>query len=123
MPSPNVGCRASIRGLALRAWQAQSRNYQPYANPDGGRKWALSPPEMTFVTTFITGLLARRSCAYAGGGMPRTMIWLAAAIRVAIAPVLLGALVLRVNSLRSPSDLAVSAGLVLLGAIHVVSLA
>ena len=51
--------------------------------------------------------------------MPRTMIWLAAVIRVAIAPVLLGALVLLVNSARSPSDLAVSAGLVLLGAIHV----
>jgi hypothetical protein len=46
------------------------------------------------------------------------MIWLAAVIRVAIAPVLLGALVLLVNSARSPSDLAVSAGLVLLGAIH-----
>src|SRR6266851_10190708 len=51
--------------------------------------------------------------------MPRTMIWLAAVIRVAIAPVLLGALVLLVNSARSLSDLAVSAGLVLLGAIHV----
>src|SRR6266851_9494999 len=51
--------------------------------------------------------------------MPRTMIWLAAVIGVAIAPVLLGALVLLVNSARSPSDLAVSAGLVLLGAIHV----
>src|SRR5437868_2024420 len=54
--------------------------------------------------------------------MPRTMIWLAAVIRVAIAPVLLGALVLLLNSPRSPSDLAVSAGLVLLGAIHVLYL-
>src|SRR5216683_3961946 len=76
---------------------------------------------MTLVTTLITGLLASPSSAYAGGWtkMPRTMIWLAAVIRVAIAPVLLGALVLLLNSLRSPSDLAVSAGLVLLGAIHV----
>src|SRR5437870_11572343 len=51
--------------------------------------------------------------------MPRTMIWLATVIRLAIAPVLLGAMVLLVNAPRSPSDLAVSAGLVLLGAIHV----
>ena len=37
--------------------------------------------------------------------MPRTMIWLGAVIRVAIAPVLLGAFVLLVNSARSASDL------------------
>ncbi len=51
--------------------------------------------------------------------MPRTMIWLATVIRVAIAPVLLGAAALLVKSPQSLSDLAVAAGLVLLGAIHV----
>src|SRR5437588_13006596 len=74
---------------------------------------------MTFVTTLDTRLPARGCSAYAGGCMPRTMIWLAAVIRVAIAPVLFGALVLLPNSPWSASDLAVSAGLVLLGAIHV----
>jgi two-component system sensor histidine kinase DesK len=47
------------------------------------------------------------------------MIWLATVIRVAIAPVLFGALALLANSPRAPSDLAVAAGLVLLVAIHV----
>src|SRR6266851_237051 len=73
---------------------------------------------MTFVTTLIADLCASPSSAYAGGGM-RTMIWLAAVIRVAIAPVLLGALVLLVKAPPSPSDLAVVTGLVLLSAIHV----
>src|SRR5260221_4022575 len=44
---------------------------------DGARKWAPSPPEMTFVTTSYLALPACRSCAYAQCGMPRTMIWLA----------------------------------------------
>src|SRR5437667_12332718 len=76
---------------------------------------------MTRVTTLDAGLPARRCCAYAGDWikMPRTMIWLATVIRVAVAPVLVGALVLVVESARSPSDLAVAAGLVLLGATHV----
>ena len=51
--------------------------------------------------------------------MPTTMIWLATVIRVAIAPVLVGALGLLVESPRSASDLAAAAGLILLGAIHV----
>jgi two-component system sensor histidine kinase DesK len=51
--------------------------------------------------------------------MPTTMYWLAAVIRVAIAPVLVGAMGLLVESSRSASDLAAAAGLVLLGAIHV----
>ncbi len=51
--------------------------------------------------------------------MPRTMIWLATVIRVAIVPVLVGAAVLLVKSPQTPSDLAVAAGLVLLSAIHV----
>jgi hypothetical protein len=52
-------------------------------------------------------------------GMPKTMIWLATVIRVAIAPVLVGALGLMLESPRSSSDLAAAAGLILLGAIHV----
>ena len=52
--------------------------------------------------------------------MPKTMTWLATVIRVAIAPVLVGALGLLVESPRSASDLAAAAGLILLGAIHVV---
>ena len=51
--------------------------------------------------------------------MPKTMTWLATVIRVAIAPVLVGALGLLVESPRSASDLAAAAGLILLGAIHV----
>jgi two-component system, NarL family, sensor histidine kinase DesK len=47
------------------------------------------------------------------------MIWLATVIRVAIAPVFLGALFLLVERQRSARDLAAAAGLVLLGAIHV----
>jgi two-component system sensor histidine kinase DesK len=52
--------------------------------------------------------------------MSPTMIWLATATRVAIAPVLVGALVLLVDAPRSASNLAAAAGLILLGAIHVV---
>jgi two-component system, NarL family, sensor histidine kinase DesK len=47
------------------------------------------------------------------------MIWLATVIRVAIGPVLVGALFLLLESQRSPSDLATAAGLLLLGAIHI----
>jgi len=47
------------------------------------------------------------------------MRWLATVIRVAIAPVLVGAVGLLVESPRSASDLAAAAGLILLGAIHV----
>jgi two-component system sensor histidine kinase DesK len=51
--------------------------------------------------------------------MPTPMIWLATVIRVAIAPVLVGALGLLVESPRSASDLAAAAGLILLSAVHV----
>jgi two-component system, NarL family, sensor histidine kinase DesK len=51
--------------------------------------------------------------------MPTTMSWLATVIRVAIAPVLVGAMGLLVEPPRSASDLAAAAGLILLGAIHV----
>jgi signal transduction histidine kinase len=51
--------------------------------------------------------------------MPKTMTWLATVIRVAIAPVLVGALGLLVESPRSANDLAAAAGLILLGALHV----
>jgi len=51
--------------------------------------------------------------------MPTTLVWLPTAIRVAIAPVLVGALVLLVEPTRSASDLAAAVGLVLLSAIHV----
>jgi two-component system sensor histidine kinase DesK len=47
------------------------------------------------------------------------MSWLAAVIRVTIAPVLVGALVLLVESPRSVTDLSAAAGLLLLSAIHV----
>ena len=47
------------------------------------------------------------------------MSWLATVIRVAIAPVLVEALGLLVESPRSANDLAAAAGLILLGAIHV----
>lgn len=53
------------------------------------------------------------------GETPQGMIWLATAVRLAIMPVFLGALVLLVESPRSVSDLAAAVGLVLLGAIHV----
>lgn len=50
--------------------------------------------------------------------MPPKMVWLANVVRLAIAPVFLGALALAVEPRRSVSDLAAAAGLVLLGAIH-----
>jgi two-component system, NarL family, sensor histidine kinase DesK len=52
--------------------------------------------------------------------MPPTMIWLATVVRVAIAPVVLGALFLLIESPRSASDLAAVVGLALLGTIHLV---
>lgn len=51
--------------------------------------------------------------------MPPTMVWLVNVVRVAIAPVFLGALVLLVEPQRSVIDLAAAAGLVLLGTLHV----
>jgi two-component system sensor histidine kinase DesK len=50
--------------------------------------------------------------------MSPNMRWLAVAVRVAIAPVLLGALSLLVEPQRSARDLAAALGLVLLGATH-----
>src|SRR5438445_7973742 len=63
----------------------------------------------------------RRSSAYAGGWikMPTTLVWLPTVIRIAIAPVLVGALFLLVQPTRSVSDVAAALGLILLGAIHV----
>jgi two-component system sensor histidine kinase DesK len=49
-----------------------------------------------------------------------TLVWLPTVIRVAIAPVLIGAAVYLSQSARSPQDLAAGAGLLLLGAIHVI---
>ena len=46
------------------------------------------------------------------------MTWLATVIRIAIAPVLLGALALLLHSPRASTDLAATAGLLLLAAIH-----
>ncbi len=51
--------------------------------------------------------------------MPTTLVWLPTAIRIAVAPVLVGALVLLLEPTRSLSDLAAAVGLLLLGAIHV----
>ena len=51
--------------------------------------------------------------------MPSKMVWLANVVRLAIVPVFLGALFLLMEPQRSVRDLAAAAGLVLLGAIHV----
>ena len=51
--------------------------------------------------------------------MPPKMVWLAAVVRLAIAPVFLGALFIWLEPQRSGRDVAAGAGLVLLGAIHV----
>ena len=51
--------------------------------------------------------------------MPRAMVWLPMVIRVAIAPVLVGALVFVGESPRSGGDLAAAGGLVLVGVIHI----
>jgi len=53
------------------------------------------------------------------GGTPQRMIWFATVVRLAIAPVFVGALFLLVEPPRSVRDLATAVGLVLLGAIHV----
>jgi len=50
--------------------------------------------------------------------MPPGMIWLATGVRMAVVPVFLGALFLLVEPRRPSVDLAAAAGLVLLGAIH-----
>jgi two-component system, NarL family, sensor histidine kinase DesK len=57
--------------------------------------------------------------AYAVGGMPSSMTWLAIAIRISIAPVLLGALAVVLHSQRAAGDLAAAMGLLLLAAIHI----
>lgn len=51
--------------------------------------------------------------------MPPKMVWLAAVVRLAVAPVFLGALFLWAGPQRSGGDVAAGAGLALLGAIHV----
>jgi uncharacterized membrane protein len=51
--------------------------------------------------------------------MPPKMVWLVAVVRLAIMPVFLGALLLWIEPQRSGKDIAVGAGLALLGAIHV----
>lgn len=50
--------------------------------------------------------------------MPSSMRWLATVIRIAIGPVLIGALTLPLHSPRASTDLALVLGLVLLAAIH-----
>src|SRR5882672_114725 len=50
--------------------------------------------------------------------MPPRMIWLAWVVRLTIAPVFLGALLLLLEPARSLNHVAASTGLVLLGAIH-----
>ena len=50
--------------------------------------------------------------------MPPKMIWLVAVVRLAIMPVVLGALLLWFEPQRSGKDITVGAGLALLGAIH-----
>lgn len=50
--------------------------------------------------------------------MPRAMVWLPTVIRVTIAPVLLGAIALLLESPQTPNNLAAAVGLVLLAAIH-----
>lgn len=64
------------------------------------------------------GLPQHRSFAYTGTGMPPKMIWLAAVVRLAITPVFLGAVVIWLEPERSGRDVAAGAGLVLLGAVH-----
>jgi two-component system sensor histidine kinase DesK len=51
--------------------------------------------------------------------MPKTMTWLPTIIRVAIAPVLVGVLLLLIEPVRSTRDLAAAVGLAVLAAIHV----
>lgn len=50
--------------------------------------------------------------------MPPKMIWLAAVVRLAITPVFLGAVVIWLEPERSGRDVAAGAGLVLVGAVH-----
>jgi two-component system, NarL family, sensor histidine kinase DesK len=51
-------------------------------------------------------------------GMPSSMTWLATVIRIAIAPVLMGALALLTHSPGTSTDVAAAVGLLLLAAIH-----
>jgi len=55
---------------------------------------------------------------HAVSGMPSSMTWLATVIRIAIGPVLIGALALLLHSPRASTDLTAALGLVLLAAIH-----
>jgi two-component system sensor histidine kinase DesK len=50
--------------------------------------------------------------------MPRAMVWLPTVVRVVIAPVVLGAIALLIQSPHTPNNLAAVGGLVLLTAIH-----
>lgn len=50
--------------------------------------------------------------------MPPKMLWLTAVVRLAIAPVFLGAIVMWLEPQRSGRDIAAGAGLILLGAMH-----
>lgn len=77
-----------------------------------------NPVGVTPVTTFRQILSQRGAGAYAVVSMPSSMMWLATIIRIAIAPVLLGAVALLFHSPRPSTDLAAAAGLVLLAAIH-----
>src|SRR6266571_9153776 len=52
--------------------------------------------------------------------MPSNMAWLATVIRITIAPVLIGVLAVFIHSPRASSDVAVAAGLLLLGIVHIV---
>ena len=74
---------------------------------------------MTPVTYLVRNLSLDEGCAYAFvKNMPSSMAWLAAAIRVAIAPLLMGALMLLVHTPPAATDVAAALGLVLLAAIH-----
>src|SRR5215472_7994309 len=88
--------------------------------PRGGpRECGLSRPCMTLVTTSAAGLPPRASHAYAESRMPPTMRWLAWLVRLTIAPVFLGALLMLAHSPTSVHNVAASLGLTVLGAVHV----
>src|SRR5262249_14403549 len=83
--------------------------------PRGGpRECGLSRPCMTLVTTSAAGLPPRASHAYAESRMPPTMRWLAWLVRLTIAPVFLGALLMLAHSPTSVHNVAASLGLTVL---------